>query len=232
MQIRNDTNTELSLYHDYLFLIGGKELSAPFEEFVRLANFSLDTFTRKVFKADSRWQYDDANKTKIPVATVDLEAGATHIPLELDHVRVERFRIKDKQGNWKTLRPVDRRDLSDDELSATGEPETYDKLGNNVFPHPVPDYSAEGGAELQFQGGTSYFTTSDTTKQPGFAPQFHRYVSLLSARDKVLSGSIPNRLQYIDTEIQRLDQDLMDFFAFRDRDERPHFGVQRTTELY
>lgn len=232
MRFNDATNKELSLYHDALMWAGAKELSFDITRFTRSANFALDAVLRKIYKADGRFQYDDFNNTDLPIATTDLVANKDHIPLEDGHLKVTRFRIKDKQGNWKTLKPVDRRELTDDQLNETGEPEFYDKLGNNAFMIPKPDYSAEDGAELQFQRGSNYFAIDDTTKEPGFPVPFHRYISLLPARDYVLSETIPNKLQPIDTEIQRLDTELVEFFAFRDRDERPRFGVKRTTEFY
>lgn len=232
MRFNDATNKEQSLYHDALFWVGAKELSFDITEFTRSANFALDAVLRKIYRTDGRFQYDDRNNTDLPIATTDLVAGEDHIPLEDKHLKIERFRIKDKQGNWKTLKPIDRREASDDQLNETGEPEYYDKLGNNAFLIPAPDYSVEGGAELQFQRGSNYFTVSDTTKEPGFPSLFHRYISLFPARDHVLANTIPNKLQAIDVEIQRLDKELLEFFADRDRDDKPRFGTKPTTEIY
>lgn len=232
MKFNDSSDKANSLYHDALFWTGAKSTTLDIDDFTRSANFALDAVVRKIFKADGRFQYDDANYGDLPIATTTLESGADHVPLADEHLKVTRVRIKDKQGNWKTLTPVDRRDMTDDQLSATGEPESYDKLGNNIFLLPIPDYGADGGVELQLQRGSNYFTTADTTKKPGIPSIFHRYISLYPARDHVLAKTIPNKLQAIDAEIQRLDADLIEFFAFRDRDERPRMTVRRTLENY
>ena len=233
MQLRNDANPELSLYHDFLFWSGAKTVSVVFSDFVRNANFALDAVVRKIFETAGRWQFDDANNTdSLSVATTDLVANQPDYSIADAHLRISRFRIKDRQGNWRTLHPVDRRDESDRQLAKTGEPRVYDKMGRSLLPLPIPDYSIAGGVELTFERGSNYFAVTDTTKQPGIPTPFHRYVSLYAARDHVVARSIPNKLQVIDTEIQRYDADLMNFVAYQDRDEKPNFTVEHTTEIY
>jgi hypothetical protein len=232
MRINDSSNKEQSLYHDFLFWTGAKNVSVDLTDFIRSSNFALDAVVRKIFQTSGRWQFDDANNSNLPIAITDLVAGQDNYTLADEHLRISRLRIKDKQGNWKTLRPIDRRDENDRQLARTGEPEVYDKLGRSVLPLPVPDYNAAGGVEITFDRGSNYFAITDTTKQPGIPSPFHRYISLYDARDYVLANEIPNKLQVIDTEIQRLDADLIQFIAYQDRDEKPSMSVKRTLEFY
>lgn len=232
MRFNDAANPELSLYHDFLFWTGAKNISVSLPDFTRSANFALDSVVRKIFQASGRWQFDDANNDDLPIAVTDLIANQDNYTLADSHLRISRFRIKDRHGNWKTLRPIDRRDESDRQLAKTGEPHVYDKMGRSVLPLPIPDYSVAGGVELTFERGSNYFAVADTTKEPGLPMPFHRYISLYAAQDYVLANSIPNKLQSITTQLQQLDQDLIQFIAYQDRDEKPNMTVERTLEIY
>ena len=48
----------------------------------------------------------------------------------------------------------------------------------------------------------------------------------------MVSKTIPNKLQIIDNEIQRLDASLVNFIAYQDRDEKPRMTVAQTLEIY
>lgn len=232
MRFYDVANPELSLYHDFLFWTGAKPISVDFTDYTRSANFALDAVVRKIFQANGRWQYDDANNTDITIATTDLVANQDNYTLADAHLRISRVRMIGKDGNWKTLRPIDRRDESDRQLAKTGEPYVYDKMGRSVLPLPVPDYAVAGGVEMSFDRGSNYFAVTDTTKEPGIPSIFHRYISLYSAQDFVLALEIPNKLQPIQTAIQALDVDLANFIASQDRDEKPTMTLERTLEIY
>src|SRR5437763_632330 len=75
MRINDSSHKEQSLYHDFLFWTGAKEVSIDYTSFVRSANFALDAVVRKIFQTSGRWQFDDANDTDLPIATTDLVAN-------------------------------------------------------------------------------------------------------------------------------------------------------------
>lgn len=236
MEIRNDTNKENSLYHDYLFWIAGSRDASttayPFVDFVGNANFALDAVVRKIYRTDGRWQYDDLNHADRPVATTDLVANQDNYTIADTHLKIARVRAKNQDGDYVTLEPKDRRDLSDDELSLSGEPRYYDKAGASLILVPTPDYDSSGGLEIEFQRGSNYFSTSDTDKEPGIPSIFHRYISLLPAQDNVLANGIPNKLQVIEAKLKEMDADLVAFFSDRDRDDRGRFETAPTLEHY
>jgi len=221
MYLRYDSNTAISLYHDYLFWTKFTDSIAVFEEYVRLANFALDRTLRKIYQVDGRWQHHDANHSEYPIDVQDLVAGQDNYVLADEHLRISRVRMKNREGNWITLTPKDRSHFSDDDLAETGNPELYDKLGPGIFPVPIPDYAATGGVEVTYQKGSNYFTTDDTNKAPGFASIFHRYVSLLPAQDACATNELNNQLKAVQNAIQQLDQEVLEFYATREQD-----GVQ------
>jgi hypothetical protein len=232
MEFNDASNPEVSLYHDALFWAATNSTDFPIADFTRSANFALEAVLRKIFMADARWQYDDENNTDLPIATTSLVSGQDNYTLADEHLKLARVRVKDEQGNWVTLTPSDRRNLSDANLIATGVPATYDKMGRSLLLYPVPHYASSGGLEITYQRGSNYFVVGDTSKVPGIPSPFHRYISLYAARDFVIADSVPDKLQAIDAEIQRMDADLIDFFASRDRDEPPSMTVAPTLEIY
>lgn len=63
----------------------------------------------------------------------------------------------------------------------TGTPTAYLERNNIIFFDVIPNYSATG--KVFFKRAPSFFTTSDTTKEPGFPSDFHQMLSLGSSYD-------------------------------------------------
>src|ERR1035437_7838382 len=188
MQLNAETNGN-DLYSDTRFLCSIDETSDttsyPFKAFVRNANLALDKIIAYIFRTDNTWQFDDTNQTGelLDVSTA-LVSGTQKYSLTATWLKIGRVRIKDSAGNWITMTPIERGALNDGLLTATsGDPRRYDLMGNYLYLYPAPNYSSAAGLEVQFQRGASYFATTDTTKVPGFAAQFHRLISLYCALD-------------------------------------------------
>ena len=96
----------------------------------------------------------------------------------------------------------------------------------------MPDYSVTGGVELSFERGSNYFTTADTTKEPGIPSTLHEFISVYAGRRQAAAKIMPNRIKVLDTELQRLDNDIINFFAYQDRDEKPKMTIKPTMEIY
>lgn len=183
MQI-NGAEYENSLYRDALAWAGASATDFPFDpDFVRNANLWLDLVTGYIMEFDGSWKWDDANRTTLPIGTGNLVSDQDNYSVSVGYLKLIRVRVKDQNGNWITLKPIQRRSLSDSDLAASGTPTSYYKLGNSIFLTPIPNYALTGGIEIQVQKGGVYFTTDDTTKEPGYAPHLHRLNSLGPALD-------------------------------------------------
>lgn len=194
----------------------------PIADITRNANLALDRVVSLIQESDNIWEWDDQNETDLPIAKTTLVAEQQDYGLAVTHLKIHRVRIKDSAGEWVTLTPINRRDLTDAKLTQTsGTPLQYDKMGNSVFLYPKP--SATGvtlasGLEIQFQRGASYFTTSDTTKTPGFASPFHRLVSLYAALDYCEANGLERRITRIQGRIATLEEKLVTFYTQRSPD--------------
>lgn len=231
MRINDATNQEMSLYHDALDMVDATTDTWPFVKFVRSANFALDSIVRKILTVNGRWQWADSNDTNLSEYATDLVATQTNYTLADDTLVLSRVRVKDKQGKWKTLKPMDKRDASDYFLDQTGEPTHYDKVGRSIMPLPVPDYSVTGGIEVTVQNGSNYFTVDDTIKEPGVESVFHRYISLYCALDYARKYA-KDRVVDIKGDIKALDEEIKELYIVRDQDEEHFMSLEKTNEIY
>ncbi len=231
MKINDASNPEESLYHDALDMVDADSTTWTFAKFVRSANFALDALVRKILTVNGRWKFADSNDTVTGTYKTNLVSGQGDYTIADSMLTIVRLRILDAQGEWKTLDPLDRRDLTDDDLNETGEPTGYDKNGRSLVLVPTPDYSATLGIELTVQTGSNHFAVTDTTKTPGVESIFHRYISLFAARDYAQKYN-KDRVSIIDVDMQRMEKDIEEFYATRDQDEAPFLSVEKSTEIY
>jgi len=228
----NPTDKETSLYEDALYWSGANSNSFPVDpDFTRAANLGLDRVHQLILRSDGRFQFDDENlSTELLDTTLTLTSGTQKYELGAAWLKIARVRVKEANGDWRTLKPVDRRSLSDSQLAASGTPWAYDKLGNFLYLVDTPNYTQANGIEVQYQREPDYFDPTDTTKEPGFASPFHRLISLYAALDYVESNTIPNRADVIRARIGRppspetndpgsgMEMELCNFYASRDAD--------------
>ena len=219
-----------SIVADVHYWAGSDSVTYPILDITRNANQALSKVVEMIMRSAGRWQFDDTNYDTLPIATTDLVANQTNFSLDVSHLKVARVRIKDEHGKWRILRPVDRRDLSEEELNATGTPDKYDKLGVSLFFFPLQNYDYPEGVEVQFERDADYFTVDDTTKAPGFASTFHRLISLYTALDYTEPNELEARSRKIQKRIDRMEAELVEFYSDRDRDEQPFMQTEGNRE--
>lgn len=237
MVFNSETNG-LDLYSDARYMCGLDETSDttsyPIKAFTRNCNFALDKILSYILRADNIWQFDDSNQSgELFDVTTNLVSGTSKYALGATWLKIKRVRIKDSNGNWVTLIPVDRAELNDLQLTATsGDPRRYDLLGNYLYIYPAPNYASTAGLEVQFQRGSSYFAYTDTTKTPGFAPQFHRLVSMMAALDYCKLNELTGRVNQLTADIgfppdlmnnqagSGMVKELVDYYTSRDADQK------------
>jgi hypothetical protein len=84
----------------------------------------------------------------------------------------------------------------------------------------VPNYSIDNGLKIYFSRGASYFASTDTTKSPGFASSFHKFVPLHMKTNYAIDRQMPiakNLFDLLSTE----EQSIRDFYSNRSKDVRP-----------
>ena len=197
------------------------------QTFTRYSNRALDRVTQLIFSADGRWQWDDKNNANYPIASTDLISGQVDYPFDVTHLQIHQIEVRNRENtDWGKLQSIDpnghTKPLSS--VFSTGTPIFYDKLADAPFLYPTPDYNMrlaeEGiaGIKVTFQRGASYFVTTDTTKAPGFASNFHRLISLWASYDYAFSKQLPIA-KVLRDEIALMEEALKDFYSTRSKDE-------------
>lgn len=220
-----------SLYADALFWSGATFDTFPIDpDFTRSANFAVQRITAVIQKCDNTWKYNDNNSSSELIDSSTNLTTTNKYAISLVWLKIARVRVKDPNGNWVTLKKVTRDELTDAQLSAVGTPWAYYKLGKYIYLVGTPNYAASAGLEVQFQTVAELFVVADTTKEPGFAPQFHRLVSLLAALDFTDSNEMTKRSARILEKIGRepdlvsgdpgsgMFRELVAFYVERDQD--------------
>lgn len=249
--IFSNSTTKAGLVEECDFLVGSNSVTYPIEQKTRNANRALDKVVSLILSSDGRWQFDDTNYTDLPIGTTNLVLNQQDYSFSTDMITVTRVEIKDADGNWHYLNPFDQRDLTPSEpspipsgyaspintgysltdfLNTPGTPAYYDKLATSVFLYPEPSYNSTNGLKVYFQRQPSYFATTDTTKEPGFAKHLHRYISLSMAYDYALAKNLA-KLNTIRNEMLAMEKAIVEFYNIRKKDEKPVM-VARVTPSY
>lgn len=221
----NDVTTNQGIVQEIDFLVNTDSVKFPISDKTRVINRWLERVVGRILEADGRWQWDDTNYTVYPIATTDLTAGQQDYVYNTKHVRITRMEIKDENGNWKWLEPIDQNDTRYRSLTElgnqTGVPCYYDKLSQSVFLYPRPSYNSTGGLKVYYQRNADPFVVTDTTKEPGFAAIFHRLLALGPAYEYAIANNLNSqKIGLLKAEIAQLEQDIKEFYSKRSKDEQ------------
>lgn len=188
MEFSNTANSQ-GLIEDVDFLCGSNSSSYPTVHKTRNINQAYQDVTRLIWEVSDDWQYDDSNATDIPLAYGTLVHSQQNYEFPTDAQKVRRIEIKDVNGEWVKLSPMDYRDVDvalPEFQSDAGLPMFYDMIGRSIFLYPTPSSAyctLASGMAVYVDRNVTLFTTASTTASPGFAPQFHRILSLQAALD-------------------------------------------------
>lgn len=206
--------------------VGTNSTTYPIAKKTRDVNLALDRVFALIFQVGGTWQFDDSNHTDYPIITTNLVAnqrdyaftddGAGNLILD-----VYKVMVADENGDFFEVYPVDQQtnppSTMVDGQNTSGQPFFYDKTGNGIFLDPIPNYNSTNGLKVFINRTGSYFTTTDTTKKPGFAGLFHEYLvlrpSYMYAMRKGLEQA--NRLK---AEMLEMEAEIQNYYKSRERD--------------
>lgn len=218
--VYSDTTNDGGIVQEARWLVGANATSYPIKDLTRNANRWMDRAVSLIIPASHSWQWDDSNQTDYPIATTDLVSGQQDYTLDTTHLRIERVEIKNESGDWERLTQIDKAQIkgSLEEFHDTdGKPTYYDVTSNSVFLYPASDYSQSASLRVWFQRKGSYFTTTDTTKEPGFAEIFHRYIALGAAYDYALKFA-SSKVSLLRNEATAMEKEMQAFYSRRNKD--------------
>ena len=196
------------------------------DTFVRYANMACKKVSQLILRYDNSWEFMDSNSTNLSMEDHNLVSGQADYTLETTHLKVLKVRVKDPSGNYITLRQISRRELTDSEIAATGTPSQYDLLGSSVFLYPIPNYSSTLGLEIQIQSELEAFTSSDTTKEPGFNSMFHPLVPMWMCYYYAFRKKLETAKDFRQ-EILVMEEELKETINQRDYGKPHNFSMQK-----
>jgi len=188
MEFSNTANSQ-GIIQDVDFLCGTNSTSYPTNDKVRNINQAYHDVTRLIWESSDTWQYDDSNATDLPVVLTTMTSGTSQYAIPSTAQKIERVEIKDVNSNLVKLQPIDYKDIAIAEsefYKNSGLPVYYDLIGNfiNLYPAPSTTYvTTSSGMAVYVDRNVTLFTSASTTACPGFAPQFHRILSLQASLD-------------------------------------------------
>lgn len=189
-----------------------------------MINNAYNRVASLILDADGRWQWDDDNRSDLPIATTTLTSGQQDYSIAVSHLKILRVEIKQNGATGFTrLSPIDEADetLALD-TSTGGVPAWYDVQGSSVFLYPVPNYTQAASLKVYFQRGPDEFTSgqvSSGTKAPGFNSLYHDLIPLWVAYDYAIANGLASANGFL-AEIQRKEAQIVKDYSKRNKDDR------------
>lgn len=230
----SDTTTNTGIVQQTRDLMRVDSTQWPTSRIVNSCNNWLDTVTGYAIGADKLFQWDDTNHTKLPIGTTNLVANQSDYSFLADQqgntiLTLTRIDILDADGKYRQLKTIDQTQIDealDEALIPAGVVTHYDKIADNIIRlYPKPSVSVTAGLKFYFQRTASYFTASDTTKNPGVSPLLHRGFVIAAAYDGALTLGLAN-LQPLSVELQKEEKKMMTAFASRNNDSKRRMTVR------
>lgn len=215
-------------------LVDADSTSYPDTTLLRRVNSAYEDVVGMLLGVDGQWQYGDSNWTDHPIATTTLVASQNDYAFSDTHLIIEQVKVKDIEGHWSILKPIDKMNYSEplsEIFNVDGLPEYYDKNEGSIWLYPAPSATyttLTSGLEVCFQRTADVFSTAQLaagTKKPGFASPFHPILSYKAALPYALSYK-KDRVPLILNEITRIEKDMKNFYAKREKDVRSRITMK------
>lgn len=231
MQFSDTTNNDGILQRcedfcgfDFGDITGSSDLKDKFTNYV---NDAMDDAWHIVFDNYTGWQFDDTNKSDLPIATTDLNNSDHKYSLPSEAVTIKDIEIQQDDGEGRQVQPLKAEQISqfqaeDEFLESDGTPRYYKVVGRTIELYPAPDYDKTDGLKVYFDRGMTDFSSSDTTKEPGFAGPYHILIPLkASVRWRELNTPDDTTLERLQQKALKKGKELGGFYNDRWEDDKP-----------
>ena len=186
MIIRDDVNTENSLYHLSLRWARADANNFTYRDFIQSLNMAINRITAVIHRHDEGWPWHDRNASGDLIDTsLTLTANTSEYAVSEPWLKIGGVRIKQEDGTtWKTLSFKDRTVVTDDERIGNWIGHYY-LYGGKLVLVGKPNYTVANGIEITYQDGPTHITTDagDYTLEVGFNPVFEELAALMPALD-------------------------------------------------
>ena len=204
--------------------------------FSRLMNAGLNRYTNLAMQSETRWQFHDSNYLTHPEAYTTMTAGQSDYGLSELHLQLRHVYVKNSDGKKVPLKPVDEYDFAthgvapEVQFETDGMPQYYDKKGRSIRLYPAPsaaDTTLTNGLYVTYTSAPSYFDPADTTKEAGIPLVFQDYPAIYASWKYSNDNQMKKKSDSFKLELLEMESDIKEFYAMRDRDDRPQLRVRR-----
>lgn len=244
--VLSNTTTRAGLIQDCETLtgLGDKAISGNTTkqaEFIRLLNARYRMADTEIWKATGEWDFDDSNQSTLPMATTALVSSQSDYALPSTARKVERVEVKDINGNWNLVYPIDKSQFNEEAMTefeeTDGIPKYYDMVGNSLYLYPAPDTSLTSTtSSLKLYAARDIVAFSTTVNgttsavEPGFDNHFHRYISLGASHDWCM-GKPLQKTPVLKQQLKEITDDIHEYYGSRHTDFGTKFGVKDMTSI-
>lgn len=222
----SDNQDIVTLINDYC---NTNNVVFPLAEKARMCNVAGNKIWSEIFDSYSGWQYDDTNQTALPEDIQGLTSGTSDytIPnLSLTIIGVD-IRVNGAAANaWTSLTPLTKEQIRQYELSDTafsinnGTPFGYEMIKDKIRLIPAPSYTQSLSLRTSYDRGSIAFISTDTTKQPGFASEFHYGLALGASVEWSKRNAVSSTAQ-LQADYDKFIYDLKKYYSTRFKDKFP-----------
>lgn len=203
----------------------------PAATLLRRLNEAYEKVVGWILGAAGLWQWDDTNYSDFPIGTQTLVNGQSKYSFNDKFLEIEEVQVKDVDGNYSILRPIDQKEYSDvdplsEDFESDGLPLYYDKLSDDtieLFPAPATGYvTMAEGIKIKFRRTASIFTSAEVatgTKVPGFVSTCHYALSYLAAIPYCMKYK-KDRVALYEKRVEEYREEILRHYSRRERDKR------------
>ena len=218
----SNTTTEIGIIQEIDRICGTTNNTYSLKAKTARANAAIDRFVFLALKADKRWQFDDLNKTDLPIGTANLVSGQQDYEFADEILVVQKVLVKDSSGNWSELTPVDMKDTDGKNIwtlpsNNSGTPTKYIKFAHSILLDPIPNYDSANGFKVVFKRNAVKFVSTDTTTECGLPSIFHPYICRLAALPFLIEKNLPHKGD-INALVRIDEQAIEEYFSIRNQD--------------
>lgn len=152
----------------------------------RACNKTMKIIWSWIFESYGGWQFDDDNKSNLPIGTVTLTSGTSDYLIPTEAITIRGVEVKDTGGTWHRVHPITEekiREVSAENefFSNNGVPLYYRLIGQTIRLYPAPNWTQAASFRVSFDRGISTVASTVTSTEPGFASEFHEAVAVGAA---------------------------------------------------
>ena len=241
MKFNDITGNRQGLVEDTLYNCGLPTVSASYTSYAleditrNINNAYLETIST-IWEAAAGWQFDDSNKTTLPVGYTSLVHNQQDYEMPSTAQRISRIEAKDVGGNLQLLKQIDIHDIDTEAMesfkSGSGMPLYYDLVGRSIMLYPTPSSASTtltSGLAVYVDREPTLFDTTATTSAPGFASPFHKILSYGAAIEFIKDKGMQDRLVAMKA---RLENSLKSFYSKRNIERKANIRVKRRINTY